>query len=121
MKNKTKLILTFMAVVAFPAALLADAAIYFCEKTGSYGAAWGGPIDGVSAEALRQCQSSGGTACEELVACEGKGYGAIAVSTNAVLGASCGYESQREANKAALISCIQSDGDGCTVKHTWNG
>ena len=121
MKMKMKMFLAMLGMVAFPLALFADSAIYFCEETGSYGASWGGNMASVTQTALDNCQSQGGTNCQELVSCEGTGYGAIAISNNEVIGASCGYNTQKEANKAALESCVQSDGDGCTVKHTWNG
>lgn len=121
MKTKTKMILAMAGMVALPPGLFADSAIYFCQETGSYGAAWGGDMASVTQTALNYCQSQGGTNCQELVSCQGTGYGAIAISNNEVIGASCGYNTQKEANKAALQSCVQSDGDGCTVKHTWNG
>jgi hypothetical protein len=118
---KIKLSAAIMAIMAFPLAMFADSAIYFCEETGSYGAAWGGNMAEVSQSALDNCQSQGGTSCAELVSCEGTGYGAIAVSDNEVIGASCGYNTQKEANKAALESCVQSEGEGCKIKHTWRG
>lgn len=119
MTLKTKIALS--AIALFPVALLADTAVYFCEETGSYGASWGAAMAQVTATAQKNCQDQGGSNCAELVTCEGTGYGAIAVSNNQVIGAACGYNTQKEANKSALESCVQSDGDGCTVKHTWNG
>ncbi|MBW7856843.1 MAG: DUF4189 domain-containing protein [Leptonema sp. (in: Bacteria)] len=119
--NLNKMLLALMISATVPMALMADSAIYFCEETGAYGASWGATMDKVSSHALSLCEENGGTKCEELISCEDTGFGAIAVSSNEVIGSACGYNSQIEANKAAIESCVQSDGENCKVKHTWNG
>lgn len=119
--NLKKSLLALLISASVPVALMADSAIYFCEESGAYGASWGATMDKVTAHALELCQQNGGTKCEELISCEDTGFGAIAVSTNSVIGSACGYGSQPEANKAAIESCFQSEGENCQIKHTWNG
>jgi len=122
MKKTIKALLAVMSITMFPmVTIFADSAIYFCDETGSYGAAWSIPITQAKQTALNYCQEQGGTNCTELISCEDTGFGAIAISSNEVIGAACGYNTQTQANQAAINSCVQSDGEDCTVKHTWNG
>lgn len=115
---KLKLLGVLFGLVFLPAAVFADTSIYFCEETGAYGASWGNPNN--HAEAKRQCETYGGTACAELISCD-TGFAAIATSNNQVIGASCGAGSQGEANSAALEACRDSGGAGCAIKHKWRG
>lgn len=119
---KKLLTITFVFAILFSAALLADSAIYFCEETSAYGAAWGAPMAQVKRVAKQYCIDNGGTNCQELLSC-GTGYGAISIDNEGTIGASCGANSQAEADNLALQSCREysNNPNACYVKHRWRG
>lgn len=115
----SKILLAFAIAAGLGIAVYANSAVYFCSETGAYGAAWGNDDD--ASVAKDYCQQNGGTQCKQLLFCNQPGFGAIAVSSNAVIGASCGAKTQAEADAKALNSCRKYQGENCNVKHRWQG
>ncbi len=101
----------------------AQSAVYFCPDTTSYGYCYAGAD--VDQCALNKCQEYGGTNCQQIVDCQRKGYGAIALGENssgaAVIGTSCGFGNLAGAKSEAIKQCTKYGGLNCQVKNTWNG
>jgi len=125
MNSKRKLFILISLIVGliFTGSLIADTSIFFCEESSAYGAAWGVPLDQARKTAREYCEQNGGTNCQELLYCQGVGFAAIATDDEGTIGASCGANSQREADQLALASCRGNSGNpnACKVKHRWRG
>ncbi len=119
-----KIFITIGIVVGLVASgsLIADTAIYFCEETSAYGAAWGVPLNQARKVAKQYCEDNGGTNCQELLSCP-TGYAAIATDDEGTIGASCGAKNQQEADRLSIQSCKEysQNPENCKVKHQWRG
>ncbi|GIX43234.1 MAG: hypothetical protein KatS3mg129_2967 [Leptospiraceae bacterium] len=124
MKFKKKLLLGMGFILGLMAgsSLIADTAIYFCQETSAYGAAWGVPLARARQVAKQYCEQNGGTNCQELISCK-TGFAAIVTDNEGTIGASCGARTQQEADKGAIESCQQysENPSACTIKHQWRG
>ncbi len=97
----------------------ADAASAVASATNG-AAGWAPSFDNVQkaqSEALKYCQQvSNGLPCSITVSCGADGYGAVARSSNNVIGASCGQASAQAAENAAM----QYAGYGAQILKEWD-
>lgn len=92
-------------------------------RDGGYGYCYG-PAPKSDAElcALKKCREVGGVECKVMVSSRGRGYGAIAVSSDTrrpSVGAAIGMSTSNSAIDAALGQC-EKRGHRCRVKYDWN-
>jgi hypothetical protein len=102
-----------------------QSAVYFCTETGAYGFAYGYSTESqAKTEAYNTCINYGGTTPVLIASTYEKGYGAIALGTDAngnrVIGVAMGYSSLSGAKTEALRQCRDYGGYDVKIENTWN-
>ncbi|MEI7483537.1 MAG: hypothetical protein WCK13_02405 [Ignavibacteriota bacterium] len=109
---------------AFVPKTFSQSAVYFCTETGAYGYAHGYSYSDVFTKAYDACINYGGTAPVLITSSENKGYGAIALGTDAngnrVIGVALGYSTLSAAKSEALSQCENYGGYGAYISDTFN-
>ncbi|MCX6156478.1 MAG: hypothetical protein ACOYN6_08890 [Ignavibacteria bacterium] len=109
---------------AFVPKTFSQSAVYFCTETGAYGYAHGYSYSDVFTKAYDACINYGGTAPVLITSTENKGYGAIALGTDAngnrVIGVALGYSTLSAAKSEALSQCENYGGYGAYISDTFN-
>jgi len=121
---------TFLALVvcimffAFAPRVYSQSAVYFCTETGAYGYAYAYSYNDVFSKAYDACVKYGGTNPVLITSTEYKGYGAIALGTDAngnrIIGAAVGFTTLGEAKSEALRQCENYGGNGAYISDSWN-
>ncbi len=115
------LILIFLTLSTIP--IYSQSAVYFCETTGRFGYSYGNNIEEVKKAAYNSCLKNGGVNPELVVFTEEKGYGAIALGTDAngirLIGAAVGFSSSTSAMNAAIEACKKHGGRNIKVEAKW--
>lgn len=102
-----------------------QSAVYFCTETGAYGFAYGYSTESeAKTEAYNTCVSYGGTNPVLIASTYQKGYGAIALGSDAngnrVIGVAMGYSSLSGAKSEAMRQCKDYGGYDVKIENTWN-
>jgi hypothetical protein len=123
---KKALLVLFVGIMFFALAprTYSQSAVYFCTETGAYGYAYAYSYTDVFSKAYDACVKYGGTNPVLITSTENKGYGAIALGTDAndkrVIGVALGYSTLSGAKAEALRQCENYGGSGAYISDSWN-
>lgn len=99
----------------------AQTSVYVCSQTGAYGYCYGNAS--ASQCAYNNCIRYGGKSPYAVVSVASKGYGAIALGTNAsgtrVVGAAAGYDNLEDAKNRARRECQNYGGSDIYIAETF--
>ncbi|MDP4114727.1 MAG: DUF4189 domain-containing protein [Bacteroidota bacterium] len=103
----------------------AQSAVYFCTETGAFGFAYGySTVREAKDAAYDACKDYGGTNPSLVTSTSNKGYGAIAIGTDAndsrIIGAALGYKYLSDAKSEAIRICKEYGGEDVEIKNTFN-
>lgn len=112
----------FFLMLILTCKINAQTSVYLCSSTGAIGYCYGNRD--VANCAYSRCIDYGGTTPYQVFSTSSKGYGAVAVGTNAygrrVVGASGGFSNPSDARQAAIRACVSYGGNNPYIYDSWN-
>ncbi|MBN1633687.1 MAG: hypothetical protein JW917_05945 [Ignavibacteria bacterium] len=123
MKKITLLILFFTITIIYTNSY-SQSAVYFCNKTGAVGFAYGYSYNEVIEMGKEACIEFGGQNPQLVVATQNKGYGAIVLGKDEngslVVGAAVGISKYQDAVDEAFKACNNLGARDANLEKTWH-